>query len=391
MTASDSPQGTAEQGISLMLGHPDPTLLLTPELRSVMQEVFSSPQAYQGLHYGPEQGTQSLLTFLAERISREQGISVELANLMLVAGSTHAVDMLTRLFAGPGGVVLVEAPSYADALHIFRDHRAELHSVPMDDDGLRPDALEERLLRLQTHGTPASMLYTVPNFHNPTGRTLSTERRLQIIELARRYSFLIVEDDVYHDLFFEGTVPPSFYALAQGEGVASIGSFSKTLAPGLRLGWLLASREIVRRCIDCGTSQMGGGANPFAAQVVAEYCRRGHWEPHLARLRSVYRMRRDTALSALSRHMPPDATWTQPAGGFFLWLTLPEQILALHVKRLAKRQGVEIASGTGFFVNPSDGQHNLRLAYSYAAPDELSRGIQILARAIEQGNMGPAD
>lgn len=391
MTASDSPQGTAEHGISLMLGHPDPTLLLTPELRSVMQEVLSSPQAYVGLQYGPEQGTQSLLTFLAEHLSREQGISVALANLMLVAGSTHAVDMLTRLFAGPGGVVLVEAPSYADALHIFRDHRVELHSVPMDDNGLRPDALEEQLRRLQTRSTPASMLYTVPNFHNPTGRTLSTERRLQIIDLARRYSFLIVEDDVYRDLFFEGTVPPSFYALAQGEGVASVGSFSKTLAPGLRLGWLLASREIVRRCIDCGTSQMGGGANPFAAQVVAEYCRRGHWEPHLARLRSVYRMRRDTALSALSQHMPPDVTWTRPAGGFFLWLTLPAQIFARDVKRRALQQGVEIAEGSGFFVNPSDGQHNLRLAYSYAAPDELARGIQILARAIEQVKMGAED
>lgn len=388
MTAYDSPQGTAEHGLSLMLGHPDPTLLLTPELRTVMQEVLSSPQAYQGLQYGPEQGTQSLLTFLAERISREQGISIEPANLMLVAGSTHAVDMLTRLFAAPGGVVLVEAPSYADALHIFRDHRIELHSVPMDDDGLRPDALEEQLLRLQTRGTPASMLYTVPNFHNPTGRTLSTERRLQIIELARQYGFLIVEDDVYRDLSFEGTVPPSFYALAQGERVASIGSFSKTLAPGLRLGWLLASREIVQRCIDCGTSQMGGGANPFAAQTVAEYCRRGHWEPHLARLRSVYRMRRDTALSALGQQMPPDVTWTRPAGGFFLWLMLPGQVLAPHVKRLAQRQGVQIADGTGFFVNPSDGRHNLRLAYSYAALDELARGIQILARTIEHVKMG---
>lgn len=388
MTAYDSPQGMAEHAISLMLGHPDPTMLLTPELRAVMQEVLGSPEAYRGLQYGPEQGTQSLLAFLAERISREQGISVEPANLVIVAGSTHAVDMLTRLLARPGGVVLVEAPTYADALHIFRDHRVELRSIPMDDEGLLPGALEEQLLRLQMCGTPVSMLYTVPNFHNPTGRTLSTERRLQIIELARRYGFLIVEDDVYHDLFFEGAIPPGFYTLAQGKQVASIGSFSKTLAPGLRLGWLLASGEIIQRCVNCGTSQMGGGANPFAAQIVAEYCRRGLWEPHLARLRSVYQMRRDVALSALSQHMPCDVAWTRPTGGFFLWLTLPEQILALDVKRLAHQQGVEITAGPGFFVNPSDGQHNLRLAYSYAAPDELARGIQILARAIEQGKRG---
>jgi len=391
MTASDAPQGTAEHSISLRLGHPDPTLLLTPELHSVMQEVLRSPLAYQGLQYGPEQGSPDLLTFLAERLSREQGISIELTNLMLVAGSTHAVDMLSRLFAGPGGVVLVEAPSYADALHIFRDHRVELHAVPMDENGLLPDSLEEQLRRLHARGTPPRMLYTVPNFHNPTGRTLSAERRLQVIELARRYSFLIVEDDVYRELCFEGTVPPGFYALAQGEGVASIGSFSKTLAPGLRLGWLLASREIVRRCIECGTSQMGGGANPFAARIVADYCQRGHWETHLARLREVYRMRRDTSLSALDRHMPPGVLWTRPAGGFFLWLTLPAQIFARDVTRRALQQGVEIAEGSGFFVTPSDGQHNLRLAYSYAAPDELVRGIQILARAIAQEKMGAAD
>ncbi len=384
MTAYNSPQGTAEHTISLLLGHPDPATLLTPELRAVMLEVLSSSEAYRGLQYGPEQGTQDLLTFLAERISREQGISVEPANLMLVAGSTHAVDMLTRLFARPGGVVLVEAPSYVDALHIFRDHQVELHAVPMDDDGLLPDALEEQLLHLQRRGSPVNMLYTVPNFHNPTGRTLSTERRLQIIELARRYGFLIVEDDVYRDLSFESAVPVSFYALAQGEQVASIGSFSKTLAPGLRLGWLLASGEIVQRCVNCGTSQMGGGANPFAARIVAEYCRRGHWEAHLARLRSLYRTRRDVALSALSQHMPSDVAWTRPAGGFFLWLTLPAQVLALDVKRLAHQQGVEIAAGPGFFVNPSDGQHNLRLAYSYAAQDELARGIQILAQTIER-------
>lgn len=384
MTSYDSAQGMAEHTISLMLGHPAPEMLLTPELRAIMQEVLGLPQAYQGLQYGPEQGTPGLLAFLVERIGREQAISIEPANLMLVAGSTHAVDMLTRLFARPGGVVLVEAPSYADALHIFRDHQVELYSIPMDNDGLLPGTLEEQLVRLDARGTPVSMLYTVPNFHSPTGRTLSTERRLQVIELARRYGFLIVEDDVYRDLSFGDSVPPSFYALARGEQVASIGSFSKTLAPGLRLGWLLASREIIERCVECGTSQMGGGANPFAAQIVTEYCRRGFWETHLARLQSVYRMRRDTALAALEQWMPPDVAWTRPGGGFFLWLTLPQQISAPDVKHLAHQQGVEIAAGSGFFVNPSDGQHHLRLAYSYAAPDDLTRGIQILAQVIEQ-------
>lgn len=384
MTEADFPQGMAGQNISLVLGHPDPELLLSPELRACMQEALGSPQASLGLHYGPEQGSQDLLAFLAARISRDQGIPVEPAHLMVVAGSTHAVDMLTRLYVRPGSAVLVEAPTYADALQIFRDHHVRLHAVPMDEQGLLPDALERLLARLHADNIPVSMLYLVPTFHNPTGKTLPGARRLQIIDLAHHYGFLIVEDDVYRDLSFEGTVPPSFFNLAQGKQVASIGSFSKTLAPGLRLGWLQASREIIEHCVHCGTSQMGGGANPFAAQLVTAYCLRGHWEAHLANLQAVYRARRDLVIDALGQQMPSDISWTRPGGGFFLWLTLPTEILAHDVRLLAQHLGLEIAAGSGFFVNARDGQHNLRLAYSYAAPDDLVRGVHILAQAIWQ-------
>src|SRR5438045_8308137 len=172
MTSNDLPQGMVQNAISLMLGHPDPATLLTPEMRSAMQRVISSPQADTALQYGPEQGTQSLINFLVEKINREQGLSIQSANLMLVAGSTHAVDMLTRLYARPGGVVLVEAPTYVDAIHIFRDHQLELRSISMDEDGLFTSELEEQLARLHSSGTFPSMLYTIPNFHNPTGITL---------------------------------------------------------------------------------------------------------------------------------------------------------------------------------------------------------------------------
>jgi len=387
MTSNDLPQGTAENTISLLFGHPDPATLLTPELRNAMQHVISSPQSYTALQYGPEQGTQSLINFLVEKINREQGLAIQPANLMLVAGSTHAVDMLARLYAGRGGVMLVEAPTYVDAIHIFRDHQIELCSIPMDEHGLIASELEKQVARLHSIGKLPSMLYTVPNFHNPTGSTLSEARRIEIIRLARQYDFLIMEDDVYRDLSFEGAAPASFYALAHGKQVLSIGSFSKTLAPGLRLGWLLGSEDAIQRCINCGTMQMGGGANPFAAQIVAEYCRSGHWETHILRLRSLYKMRRDIALSALGRYMPSDVGWTHPAGGFFIWLSLPKNVFAQHIKRLALQKGVSLVAGEGFFVNPSDGQHNLRLAYSYTAPDEIDTGIRILAQVIHGARM----
>jgi 2-aminoadipate transaminase len=387
MTSNDLPQGAAENTISLLFGHPDPTTLLTPELRNAMQHVISSPQSYTALQYGPEQGTRSLINFLVEKINREQGLSIQPANLMLVAGSTHAVDMLARLYAGRGGVMLVEAPTYVDAIHIFRDLQIELCSIPMDEYGLITSELEKQVARLHSIGKFPSMLYIIPNFHNPTGSTLSEARRIEIVRLARQYGFLIMEDDVYRDLSFEGAAPASFYALAHGKQVLSIGSFSKTLAPGLRLGWLLGSEDAIQHCINCGTMQMGGGANPFAAQIVAEYCRSGHWETHILRLQSLYKMRRDIALSALGRYMPSDVGWTHPAGGFFIWLSLPKNVFAQHVKRQALQKGVSLVAGEGFFVNPSDGQHNLRLAYSYTAPDEIDTGIRILAQAIHETRM----
>jgi 2-aminoadipate transaminase len=387
MTSYDLPQGMAPNTISLLFGHPDPTTLLTPELWDAMQRAIGSPQFYAALQYGPEQGTHSLIHFLVEKIRREQGLPIQSSNLMIVAGSTHAVDMLVRLYAKPGGVMLVEAPTYADAISIFRDQQIELCSIPMDNYGLIPGELEKQLERLHSSGKFPSILYTVPNFHNPTGSTLPATRRSEIIGLARRYGFLIVEDDVYRDLSFEGTVPASFYALANGEQVLSIGSFSKTLAPGLRLGWLLASEEFIQCCINCGTTQMGGGANPFVANIVAEYCQSGSWEAHISHLQSLYKMRHDVALAALERYMPADVKWTRPAGGFFIWLSLPGNIFAQQIRRLALQKGVALATGEGFFVHPSDGEHNLRLAYSCALPGDIDSGIRILAQVIDSSRM----
>ena len=390
MTSQDLPQGMAENTISLLLGHPDPATLLTPELLHAMQRVISSPQAYTALQYGPEQGTQSLIKFLVEKINREQGLSLQPGNLMVVGGSTHAVDMIARLYA-KGGVVLVEAPTYVDAMHIFRDHQIELCSISMDEDGLIPSELEKQVARLSANGKSPSFLYTIPNFHNPTGSTLSEARRREIIGLARHYGFLIVEDDVYRDLSFEnvseGVVPTSFYVLAQGKQVLSIGSFSKTLAPGLRLGWLLGAEDDIQRCVNCGTTQMGGGANPFVANIVAEYCLSGHWETHIVNLRSLYKTRCNVALAALEQYMPADVGWTRPAGGFFIWLSLPKNVFAQDVKRMALQEGVLVAAGEGFFVTPAEGEHNLRLAFSCAAPGEIETGIRILAEVIDRSRI----
>lgn len=387
MIANDlpqGPQGTAQNTISLLLGHPDPTTLMTPEFQEAMQNALSQPQAYRSLQYGPEQGSKGLIDYLVEKVNREQKVAIQPDNLMVAAGSTHAVDMIARLFAKPGDIVLVEAPSYVDSLHVFQDRQLELCSIPMDENGLIVTELERLLERLKADGRSPAMLYTIPNFHNPTGITLSEARRVEIIQLAQQYGFLIVEDDVYRDLGFEGDILASFYALANGKQVLSVGSFSKTLAPGLRLGWLVGSAEAIQCCVNCGTTQMGGGANPFAVHLVTEYCRKGYWEPHVTALRELYKQRRDIALAALRQHMPNGVRWTQPAGGFFIWLSLPANVYAQQVKQAALRQGVALAAGEGFFVNPADGAHNMRIAFSFAPFSDIENGIRLLGQVIAE-------
>ncbi|MBX3064077.1 MAG: PLP-dependent aminotransferase family protein [Anaerolineae bacterium] len=375
-----APQGTGANTISLLLGHPDPSTLMKPDLQTTIQQLLSQPQGLKALQYGSEQGAPTLIRFLVEKINREQGLAIGAANIMIVGGSTHAVDMIARLYANEGDVVLVEAPSYTDSLHIFRDHGLELRGLPMDEQGLIPAELVRQITRLKAEGKRIAFMYTIPTFHNPTGVTLTEERKRMIARIAQANGIRIVEDDVYRDLAFDGEamLPTTFYALMQGENVFSIGSFSKTLAPGLRVGWLVGKAGEIENFVNCGTTQMGGGANPFAAQIVAEYCRSGQWTAHVEQLRSLYQRRCETTLAALKHYMPSTVHWTHPTGGFFIWLTLPQGFVAADFKKTALAHGVAVASGAGFFVHPDDGKRCIRLAFSFAALPDIERGVQIL-------------
>ena len=383
MSTQELPQGVLPGTISLVFGHPDATTLPADDLHAAAEAVLCGPQARLALQYGPEQGPLVLIDYLVEKLRREEGLKLTRENLMIFAGSTHAVDTIARLYAGHNAAVLVEAPTYQDALQVFCDHGTDLRPVPMDDDGLLIERLKTQLAALEREGKPPSLLYTIPNFQNPSGVTLTTARREAILALAREHGFLIVEDDVYRDLAFEGETPPSFYALAGGKGVLQIGSFSKIMAAGLRLGWLIAPPEHIQRCIHCGVIQMGGGANPLVAHIVAEYCRAGHLEPHVTQLRQIYRHRHDVTLAALERHMPHGVTWTRPRGGFFVWLTLPEGLNAKQLCEVARERGVLFVPGGGFFAR-GGGERNLRIAFSFVPPDEIERGIVILSQAIRE-------
>jgi DNA-binding transcriptional MocR family regulator len=311
---------------------------------------------------------------------------------MLAGGSAQALDHICTLFTKPGDAVLVEAPTYHETLQLFRDHKLRPRQVAMGKDGLRVDLLAQGLEALARSGERVRFLYTIPNFQNPSGLTLAAHCRREILELAERYDFLVLEDDVYRELCYDAEVPPSLFALARqiagphdsGRRVLRIGSFSKILAPGVRLGWILGPPQLIDGLINSGLRRMGGGANPLMANILATYCQQGSLDSHINLLRRVYLERRDAMLAALKAHMPCDVTWTRPGGGFFVWLTLPTPLRATHVAARAKKAKLLVLAGDPFFAETPTGEH-LRLAFSYVTPDEIKEGVGWLAQALEEG------
>ena len=387
MALQTSPQGVVAGSIPLFAGHPARELLPIAAVREIVDAVWAQPDkpdVARLFNYGEERGNRALIDFLAARLLRSENLALRHENLMIIGGSTWGVDMITHQLAGPGDTILVDAPSYRDALHIFRDAKLDMQPIAIDADGVAVDAMERRLRDLAARQRLPKFYYVVPNFQNPTGLTLPRERRQAVVDLSEKYGFAIVEDDVYRDIRFGDDLPPSFYALARGQKVLRLGTFSKTLAPGLRIGWLLARAETVKRFVDSGMLRMGGGANPFTAAIVAEYCRSGRWEKHVAWLRDQYRLRRDCALAALERAMPPSVQWSRPEGGYFIWLRLPKNLSVDELEAPAQAQNVYFASGKGFFVEPEDGARRLRLSFSYVPLEDLESGIAILGRIIQE-------
>lgn len=276
--------------LPFIYGHVDPTLFPIERVRTAADEALRQYGAL-ALNYGIERGCGLLLNYLQGKLARDEGLQVDDDCLALVAGASGGLDAIMRLFTQPGDTVLVEAPSYHEALALIRDYPVRLAAVPLDDEGLIVEALQERLEALAAENARPRLLYTIPTFQNPSGVTLSAARRPALLALARRHKLLVVEDDVYRDLAFEASTPPTLYALDaadQGQTVIRLGSFSKILAPGLRLGWAQAAPGHIARLTGSGLSASGGGVNPLAAFVTAVFCQRGWLEAHVARLTQAY-------------------------------------------------------------------------------------------------------
>jgi DNA-binding transcriptional MocR family regulator len=290
--------------------------------------------------------------------------------------------MLCKLFTKPGDIALVQCPTYYLALRIMHDdHQLAFMPIPEDVDGMQIDTLEKTLKSLQRQGRKTRLLYLVPTFNNPSGTTLNIERRRQLVKLVRDYNLLVVEDDVYHQLWYDAAPPPSIYSLAPAENVIRLGSFSKILAPGLRLGWMQAAPEIIQRCVDSGVFESGGGAGQFTSHVVAAFIELGLLEQQVKLLRKEYGHRRDLLLNALKRQLPEECNFVKPGGGFFVWLNLPRETDCSNLLPTAEAGGVSFVPGDLFHTD-GRGQNRCRLNFTMVSVEDLAEGARRLGAVL---------
>ena len=364
--------------VSLAGGMPDVSAMDNDAIRSAFDSLMSSRPQY-ALQYGGGQGDLRLREQICQ-IMELDGVHGSVEDLMITTGSQHALELISDLFLDQGDVVLVESPSYVGAVGIFRHKEAHIEHVFTDHDGLSPDALEEAVERLKADGKRIKLLYVVPNFANPSGVTLSEERRQRVLQICSDHGILIVEDNPYGLLYFEDQPPKALRAF-DGEGVVYLGSFSKILSPGLRVGYVLAPPAIREKLVLANESAILSPAT-FAQMLVSEYLATCDWQKQVADYRNLYRTKRDAALEAVRQYLPSLHT-TEPSGGFFLWLTLPEGLNSKELLPLAVTELVAYTPGTAFFGD-GRGHENIRICFSHPTAENVKVGIHRLANVIDR-------
>lgn len=356
--------------VSLAGGMPFVQALPSDEVLKVVAEVLET-QASVALQYGGGGGQPALKARLTDLMA-EEGVAGDPEQIVVTAGAQQALDLVGKLFIDPGDLIAVEAPSYVGALSAFSVFQPTYLLIPMDQDGLVVEALEEAL----AGGARPRFLYTCPNFHNPAGVTMSAERRARLVAVCREAGIPIVEDNPYGMLRFEGTAPPALHTLDPGN-VIYLGTLSKVFCPGIRVGWVLAEPPLIERLVLFKEAADLCSSNFNMLVAEGWLADRDRWTSSLTSMVDVYRSRRDTTLEALPQHFPPGTTWTSPSGGFYVWVTLPEGLDAQALLPRAVERRVAYVPGTAFYPDGS-GQDRLRLAFCYPPEDAIREGVRRL-------------
>lgn len=361
--------------ISFGGGNPAPELFPLREFEEACHYVLEK-QGTTALQYGVTEGYPPLKQYLIDKM-RKYGVPAEQENILMVNGSQQALDLIGKVFLNPGDTVLTDAPTYLGAIQAWNAYEARFVGVPLDENGTRVDLIEDVLKREKV-----KLIYCLPNFHNPAGVTLSLERRHKLIELAAKYGAFIVEDDPYGELRYEGEDLTPLIVMHK-ENVIYLSTFSKTLAPGIRLGWIVAPARALGKIVQ---AKQGADLNTstFLQMIANDICQRGFLRQHVKVIRDTYRERCRVMLSAMQKHFPPCVTWTRPQGGLFLWVMLPEGIDSVQLLQVAVQEKVAFIPGVAFYPDGVSGKNTLRLTFATASPAQIDEGIQRLGKVIER-------
>jgi len=358
-------------------GQPDPSSFPYRDIVTATEEALAA-EGRQLFMYGDALGYRGLRELVCEKTKHFEGFDITPDELLITNGSSHALSLACDAFVDMGDAIISEAPTFSGTLNTFRRYGPEILGVGLDDDGIRTDEVEERLKDLDRQGRKAKFIYTIVNFQNPAGMTQSLQRRQELLRLADKYDTLILEDDAYGELRYDGEPIRSLYGLDDSGRVMRAGTLSKILGAGVRLGWLLAPKDLIPRFSAFKTD---GGTNPYVSRIAAYYMRK-HMVGHVDELRAIYRAKRDLMLERLHAGLGDRARVSRPDGGFFIWIRLPEGTDPVKLVDLAAERRVQYVPGTAFYPNPDDGINHIRLAFSFADLDEIRAGTDLICEAI---------
>lgn len=367
--------------ISFAGGMPAPEVFPIDQFAEGSEKLVSDGTSL--LQYGTTEGFEPLRTFLAKWTAPRMGREVELDEILLTTGSQQVLDLFAWAMIDPGDIAIVEDPSYMAALTAFYNHGADFASVPVDGEGMVVSELPALIERLRKEGKKPKFIYTIVNFQNPAGATMTVERRRELAAIAERYGLAIFEDDPYGYVRFDGEHLPSIFSFDKAGNTIYAGSFSKILSPGVRIGWVSGPKDIVRQ-MAVFKQAVDLCSSPITQVLTYEYCRKGYLDSHLPNIIKDYRVKRDAMEESFRKHLAPQGiTWVKPEGGFFYWLNTGN-IDSGELAKKALEKKVAILPGAPFCVNPAAGVHAARVNYTYSKPDVIEEGVSRLAQAIQE-------
>jgi 2-aminoadipate transaminase len=366
--------------ISLATGLPDTTTFPAEDFAMLMSRVAVDSSA-AALQYGPTDGLEDVRKCIVQVMAAE-GTTVETDDIMVTTGGQQVIDLVCRAFLDPGDVVVAEAPTYPGAVPCFNSYEADVVQIEMDEHGMRIDVLRETLDRLRTEGRRPKFIYTIPNFQNPGGVTMPLDRRRELVRIAHEQELVILEDNPYGLLRYEGDPLPTLYTLDGGRYVVYAGTFSKILSAGLRIGWAVAPSPILER-LNLGKQAADLCSSPLNQYFVVEYFKQRDWRKYLDELRGIYRRRRDVMVAALEEFLPRETTWTVPQGGLFIWARLPDYIDTTDLLARALREHVAFVPGRAAYLDGRGGSE-LRLNFSGVGDEDIREGVRRIGKIVSE-------